>query len=275
MKRAQITASMALLLSLIIPPVIAGEVLDSILKSRIIRVATDSNWPPQSFINDSNEMDGFDVEVARQIAERMSVGIEFTTPSWDLITSGNWKNRWDLHVGSMKTDSIADQKLDFPAVYYYTPSVVAVHRDASTSRVSQLSGKAIGAGIGTSHESYLQGKLITDSQRTPAFSYVIKNARVSSYENSAYALDDLRLGDGVKLDAVIASMPTILDAISKGNPLKIIGKPVFYEPLVISIETGDAEFNQRLGDIINEMHSDGTLSKLSMKWYRVDYTSTE
>jgi len=43
----------------------AGEVLDSIMAKKSIKVATDANWPPQSFINDKNEMDGFDVDVAR------------------------------------------------------------------------------------------------------------------------------------------------------------------------------------------------------------------
>jgi len=56
------------------------------MEKKSIMVATDANWPPQSFINDQNEMDGFDVDVAREIAKRMEVDIEFTTPSWDIIT---------------------------------------------------------------------------------------------------------------------------------------------------------------------------------------------
>ena len=77
----------------------AGAVLDSIMAKKSIMVATDANWPPQSFINDKNEMDGFDVDVAREIAKRMGVAIEFITPSWDIITAGNWNRRWDMHVG--------------------------------------------------------------------------------------------------------------------------------------------------------------------------------
>lgn len=64
-------------------------------------MATDANWAPQSFLNDNNEMDGFDVDVAREIAKRMGVDIEFVTPDWSIITAGNWAGRWDISVGSM------------------------------------------------------------------------------------------------------------------------------------------------------------------------------
>lgn len=274
-KAARIIAGLTMLLSLYLQPVMAAEVLERILDSKTIKVATDSNWPPQSFINSNNEMDGFDVDVARQIAKRLGVAIEFVTPSWDLIVAGNWGDRWDLHVGSMKADSSIGKKLVFPAVYYYTPSVVAVRRQAHSSAVSDLSGKTIGVGIGTSHEAYLLGKPVIDLQLTPPVTYLIKNAEIKTYEYPEDAIDDLASGDAVVMDAVIAAMPTIMDSISKGSPIRIIGNPLFYEPLVISIEPGDDEFRDRLAEIIRAMHADGTLSRLSMKWYNLDYSSTK
>ncbi len=49
----------------------AGDVLDKIMSSKTLKVATDANWPPQSFINDKNEMDGFDAYVALELAKRL------------------------------------------------------------------------------------------------------------------------------------------------------------------------------------------------------------
>ena len=45
--------------------------------------------------------DGFDVEVAEEVASRLGVEIEFVTPDWDMITGGNWGGRWDVSIGSM------------------------------------------------------------------------------------------------------------------------------------------------------------------------------
>ncbi len=271
---AKTLVSAVLTACLLLTTVQAGEVLDSIMSKKLIKVATDSNWPPQSFINEKDQMDGFDVDIAREIARRLGVEIEFVTPSWDIIVAGNWNRRWDLHVGSMTPTRKRAEKLSFPAVYYYTPATVAVHEQSSVSKISELSGKKVGTGTSTTFEAYLLKNLSMEAEATPKFSYQINNPKIITYENSLFALDDLRLGDSARLDAVISSMPTIMEAISKGYPIKVIGDPVFYEPLAISIDLGDAEFDSKLEDIINRMHQDGNLSAISKKWCGVDYAIT-
>jgi len=253
----------------------AGAVLDSIMAKKSIMVATDANWPPQSFINDKNEMDGFDVDVAREIAKRLGVAIEFITPSWDIITAGNWNRRWDMHVGSMTPTKKRAEKLAFPAVYYYTPAAVAVHKNSKISSISGLSGMKVGTGTGTTFELYLQGDLSIDAEGAPAFKYQISNPTIKSYETSTIALDDLRLGDGVRLDGVVSSLPVFLEAIENGYPIKVVGQPIFYEPLSVTIDLGDHELNHELEEIISAMRKDGTLSKISVKWYGVDYATTK
>ncbi len=249
----------------------AGPVLDSIMEKKSIMVATDANWPPQSFINDKNEMDGFDVDVAREIAKRMDVEIEFTTPAWDIITAGNWNGRWDLHVGSMTPTKARAEKLAFPAVYYYTPAAVGVHEDSEISKIEELSGKKVGTGTSTTFELYLQKDLSIDAEGAPTFEYLIDDSEIKSYETSTIALDDLRLGDGVRLDGAVSSLPVFLEAIKNGYPIKVIGDPIFYEPLAVTIDIGDQEFNDKLKELVTAMREDGTLSELSKKWYGVDY----
>lgn len=122
----------------------AGEAMDRVMKEGVLKVATDANWAPQSFINDKNEMDGFDVDVAKETAKRLGVKAEFVTPSWDIITAGNWSGRWDLSVGSMTPTKKRAEVLSFPGVYYYTPASVAVHKDSSYKTIAELDGKKVG-----------------------------------------------------------------------------------------------------------------------------------
>ena len=275
MKFVKSLLSATLIASLSLGVAQAGDVLDTIISKKVIKVATDANWPPQSFINDKNEMDGFDVDVAREIAKRLGVEIEFITPSWDIITAGNWNRRWDMHVGSMTPTKVRAEKLSFPAVYYYTPAAVGVHKNSSMTKVSDLSGKRVGTGTGTTFELYLQKDLSIDAVGAPKFSYQINNPEIKSYETSTIALDDLRLGDGVRLDGAVSSLPVFLEAIKNGYPIKVLGDPIFYEPLAVTIDLGDAELNKKLQDIIGWMQKDGTLSKLSVKWYGVDYATVK
>ncbi len=251
----------------------AGEALDRVMAAGVLNVATDANWAPQSFINDNNEMDGFDIDVAREIAKRLSVEVEFITPSWDIITAGKWNGRWDLSVGSMTPTKSRAEVLAFPGVYYYTPASIAVHKDSPFEEVSDLNGKAIGAGTATTFELYLQHDLQIDAEGVPAFEYQL-TAENKSYKDSTAAMDDLRLGDGVRLNGMVGSLPAILSAIEANYPLRVLGDPVFYEPLALAIDRGDAEFNDKLAGILADMKADGTLTALSVKWYGIDFSST-
>jgi hypothetical protein len=60
----------------------------------------------------------------------------------------------------------------------------------------------------------------------------------------------------------------VTGAIEQGFPLKVVGDPLFLEPLGVAIDKGDPEWGARLEEIINEMHADGTLSELSQKVVR-------
>ena len=79
----------------------AKDLLDEVKEAGNLLVSTDPNYAPQSFLNDSGELDGFDVDVAKEVAKRLGVEVEFVTPDWDMITGGNWGGRWDLSIGSM------------------------------------------------------------------------------------------------------------------------------------------------------------------------------
>ncbi len=262
--------------AMIIAPIsssIAGEALDRIMSAGKIKVSTDPNWPPQSFFNDDNEMDGFDVDVAKEVAKRMGVEVEFVTPSWDIITAGNWDGRWDMSVGSMTPTKERATVLAFPAIYYYTPASFAVHNDSSATSLADLNGKVIGASIASTYSLYLKHDLAIDAEGAPAFEFQVTPSEEKNYESSTVAFDDLRLGDGKRISGMITSLPSILEAIKNNYPIKVLGDPAFYEPLSIAIDIGDDELSAKIADAVAAMRADGSLKAMSEKWYGVDYTS--
>ena len=255
----------------------AGDVYDYILLDNEILVATDANWAPFSYIDDDGVMQGFDVDVAREIAKRMGVEVRFITPAWDVITAGNWNMRWDVSVGSMTPTASRSEVLNFPATYYYTPAAFAVHED-STLTVPQLSGKTICTTAASTWEMYLQGDL--DMLNAPAFTYDVTPGTITSLVDGAACLDDVRLGAGVRNDGMIDSLPMILAAIDADYPIKLVGDPAFYEPLSLATDKGndDPELDAELARIITAMKDDYTLSLLSIQHFKnadgssADYT---
>ncbi len=253
----------------------AGAVLDRIRERGVIRVATDPAYPPQSVQKPDGSFEGFDIDVATEIAKRLGVKIEFVTPAWEIITAGKWGERWDLSVGSMTPTKERARVLDFPAIYYYTPASFTTHEACPYEKVEDLNGKVIGTCGGCTYEFYLRHNLNIDAEGVPPFEYRVTPGEIRTYETDTNVFDDLKLGCGVRLDAGISALPTINEAIKAGYPLKLVGDPVFYEPLAVAIDKGDPEFFAELKRIVEEMHADGTLTKFSMKWYGVDLTKAQ
>ena len=71
-------------------------------------------------------------------------------------------------------------------------------------------------------------------------------------------------------------MPILQGAIDAGKQIKLMGDPIYNEPLAVAVDKSapldDASLVAALDELIAAMHDDGTLSASSMKWYKVDYS---
>jgi polar amino acid transport system substrate-binding protein len=256
-------------------PTAAPDLLDEIMTRGSLRVSTDPNYAPQSFINDKGELDGFDVDVAKEVAKRLGVKVEFITPDWDTIVSGNWGDRWDISIGSMTITTDRQQVLYFTPPYYYTPAQFAVPEDSTIASVDDLNGKASCVGAGTTYESYLRN----DGSLSLVGEQVIKQVtgvKITTFPTDAECAQAWQAGRK-DFDAWLTSSTTIQGAIDQGIKIKFLGAPVYYEDLAVAIDkkhTKDAAgLAAKLSEIVNAMHSDGTLTNLSNKWYKLDLTT--
>jgi polar amino acid transport system substrate-binding protein len=256
----------------------ASDALDEIMAAGVIKVSTDPNYAPQSFIADNGKLDGFDVNVAQEVAKRLGVKIEFVTPEWDMITSGKWGKRWDLSVGSMTPTAERKKVLMFTRAYYYTPAQFAVNaKNTDIKSLEDLEGKIIGTCSECTYDRWLNKDLVLLDQDVKYADW--KPGKIVTYKTDADAIQDLALGDGVRLHAVLSAKATLFEAINSGCgggcPLKMIGDPVFYDSLSFAIDKSRSpseKYLAKLEEILAAMHADGALSKLSMKWYGVDLT---
>jgi polar amino acid transport system substrate-binding protein len=255
----------------------ANTLLAHVMQSGKLKVSTDPKYPPQSsFDPATNTWKGFDIDVATEIAKRMGLKVQWQTPAWDAIIAGHWQGRWDLSVGSMTMTPDRAKVLDFTPPYYFTPAGVAVHKDnTSIKSPADLAGKKVGVCGGCTYEEYLRGTLKILPSYQPKF--LIHGAQIVTYDTDSTAIEDLSLGDCVRLCAAFSAIPTLEAAIKAGKPIKLLGKPLFFEPLAAAVDKESSldpkSFVQKVSSIITDMHKDGTLSKLSMKWYGTDLTT--
>jgi polar amino acid transport system substrate-binding protein len=261
-----------------VPPVSAGETLDRIKQTGALRSPVPDIWPPGVIKNEAGELDGFDVAVLREIGKRMGVKIEYVTNpdgsivTWAEQTSGNWGGKYDIVVNSMAPIAKRAEHLAFPVNYYYQLGVLAVHRDNTIiKKPADASNKRIGALKGANYEMYLRRQPF-GIVNAPPVTYKIDDPIIVLYDHEEQAFDALAKGDGVEIDGFVNYLPTVMELIKEGKPFKIVGQPLYRVPQAVAILPGDPELAELLKTTVDQMQADGTLSKLSMKWYEFDLT---
>ncbi len=272
-------------------PTAVPDLLSTIQARGTLVISTDPAYPPQSALKANpqrtagtkcgadqktlGELEGFDIDTAAAIAKGLGVEPCFVTPDWNLITAGGWAGRWDISVGSMTITPERAKALYFAQPYYTTPAALFVNKANTTyTKPSDLSGKKIGTCGSCTYESYLNGTLVIPGEK---IDFQIQNADIKTYDTDSTAIEDLSLGDGARLDAVLTAQPTGQAAIDNGKPIKQLGDPVFFEYLAPAIDRQSSldphSFIAKVSEIIAGLHKDGTLSKLSQQWYGTDLTA--
>ena len=217
------------------------------------------------------------LEVAEPGGQGRRLGVEVRrmdeVVTWAEETGGHWGGKIDLSIGSMTPTAKRGENLDFPAIYTYAIAALGVHRDNTTIRTpTDASGKRIGVLKSATYELYLRREPF-DIEGMPPVTYKIEKPVIVTFEaREGDVFDALAKGDGIELDAVVTYLPTLMSLIKSGMPFRIIGQPLFRAPQAVAIEPGDPELAAVLKKIIDEMHTDGTLSELSMKWFDFDMT---
>jgi polar amino acid transport system substrate-binding protein len=252
---------------------IAGGLLDKVLKAKKLVVSTDPNYAPQSFLKSDGTFEGFDIDVATEIAKRLGVTVDWATPDWALITAGGWSGRWDASVGSMTITTDRQKVLDFSDPYYYTPAQMTASTASGITTLAGLAGKTVCVGEATTYLDWLQGKKLDFGTMSPT---TTPPAGVKVVTQKTDAQCPQLWGAGRNdFEGFLSSSTTVEGAIKAGLPLVKVGDPVYAEPLAVAVDKAGpdpTDFIAAVTQIVKDMHADGTLTAMSTKWFGLDLT---
>jgi polar amino acid transport system substrate-binding protein len=217
------------------------------------------------------EMSGYDAETGKLVAAALGVEPCFVTPPFDEVIAGNWSDRWDVAWGSGALTASRMQKLYVTQPYYSTPANFFVLASSSYTKPSDLSGKQIGACAGCTHEQYLRKTLALPGV---TLRYAVSDPKVVTFATEVPGLDALAAG---KIDAFLCSQPVGAAAIAKGAPLRMLDEPAFNTQKTGYVDRGmslaPGPFLDRINAAIRDLHAQGKLKELSVKFFGVDYAS--
>jgi polar amino acid transport system substrate-binding protein len=266
----------------------ANDKLAQIRARGTLILSTDPGYPPQSYQLKSakrlartkcaanqmtaNQMAGYDADTGKLVAKRLGVEACFIVPTWSEIISGHWNDRWDISYGSGAINSDRADRLYFTQPYYAAPQLFFVKQGSKYKRPADLNGKNIGVCAGCTHELYLKRTLTIPGVKVV---FKVKNPKISIFDVENPGLK--AVADG-KIDAFLCAAPEGDGAIHNGLKLRSIKEPAFFMYPTGFVDRFSAydvtSFVAKVDQIVQELHADGTLRKLSKRdFFSVDYAT--
>jgi len=227
-----------------------------------IVVGLDDNFPPMGFKDENNEIVGFDIDLAKEATKRLGREVEFKAIDWSSkeaeLKSGRVNVLWN---GLDITDKRKENML-FSDPYMDNRQIIFVKKGVTDIKDEQsLAGKAVGTQSASTAEEYMDGSEFFKS----------KVKEVKKYSDFVSAFMDLENG---RIDAVVGDEIVGRYYMSK-HPDTIDAVDVAVGP-VSQFGIAFAKDNQKLRDdvqkVLNEMVKDGTVAKISEKWFGKDIT---
>ena len=142
-----------------------GDLLKEIQERGYISIATEGDWAPYTYHDESNKLVGYDVEIGQAIADALGVEAKFEETGWDAILAGVKGGRFDIACNGVSYTEERAEAYNFSTPYLYTPSVLVVKNDNETIKtVEDLQGKktantisSIYAGMAEEYGATVQG----------------------------------------------------------------------------------------------------------------------
>ena len=266
-----------------------GTLLGEVKARSYLVVSTDPNYEPISFLDPDaeraegticpdemltyGEMKGFDVDVAKAVADELGLEVCFATPDWDLVTAGSWGDRWDISIGSMTPTLTRAEVVTFSTPYVYTPAQFAATADSGITSLADLEGQVICIAAATTYLDWMNGTLtITEDAifADPPSDFTI--VELPTDQECAQSI-----AAGRPEFSVYLTSATVIDSnIAGGLDVVKVGGAVFSENLSPATDKSSsydiASFVAEISSIVDGLHADGTLSALSIKYFEIDMT---
>lgn len=258
---------------------------DASARTDKLRIATEGAYAPWNFTNATGKLEGFEIDLAADLCRRMRAGCEIVAHDWDGIIPGLIAGKYDAIIAGMSITARRLQVIDFSVPYASTPDGMVVSRASPLARLAidrtydfdrekeaaekaleslkaAFKGKPIGVQVSTVHANFLQ-----------TFFKGVADIRVYKTTDQ----HDLDLSAG-RLEGVFGSVgywKPLLDS-PEGREFVMVG-PTFTGGMLgsgvaVGLRKADTDLKKRFDGAIGAAIKDGTVKRLSVKWFRFDVT---
>ena len=221
----------------------SDDLLKTIQERGTIIVGLEGDWAPWSYVDENDELTGYDVEVAKAIADKLGVEIQIVPGEWDGLFAGMDAGRYDMVVNGVEVTEERADKYDFSTPYAYIRTALIVKGDNDSIKTFEdLKGKKTANSIASTYMNLAE-----------------------SYGATCYGVSTL--------DETL-TMVSFTDYMAQhpDSNLKVVATTEDASNVAIPMRKGDetASLREAVNKAIDELREDGTLSELSTRFFGED-----
>lgn len=260
MKRMIAVVLVVFMLASVLTMAVSAKGSDDLLKTIQERgtmiVGLEGDWAPWSYVDENDELTGYDVEVAKAIADKLGVEIQIVPGEWDGLFAGMDAGRYDMVVNGVEVTEERADKYDFSTPYAYIRTALIVKGDNDSIKTFEdLKGKKTANSIASTYMNLAE-------------SYGATCYGVSTLDET------LTMVLQGRVDATLNAIVSFTDYMAQhpDSNLKVVATTEDASNVAIPMRKGDetASLREAVNKAIDELREDGTLSELSTRFFGED-----
>ena len=228
----------------------------SALKTRgVFVLGLDDSFPPLGFRSENNEVVGYDIDLAKEVAKRLGVDFRAQPIDWDAKEMELETGKIDCIWNGFTITEERKNALSFTEAYLNNDQVLVVRADSGINSLADMKGKTVGIQSGSSAQ-----EAVDDNAE-----FAASISKLIMFKDNITALNDLDIGgvDGVVMDSVVANY----SIAQTKKPFKVIDESLANEGYGVGFRKNEPELRDAVWAILKEMQADGTVAAISQKWF--------
>src|SRR5690349_1570361 len=225
----------------------------SLVFKGVLTVCTDSPYAPFVY-EEKGKLVGFDVDLAKQVADKLEVAVDVIDVPFDDITSGSSLNNdvCDVAVSAMTITGERARVLDFSSPYFDAKQALITPRGSGLDQLPELAGARVGVQKDTTGETYLSD-------------FAPESTQVTAYDDAAGLQAALAAGE---LDAAMLDNTVSGQFVSDNRKLKLAREFDTGEQYGMAVKKdGNIPLLRAINGTLADLREDGTYDKIYGKYF--------
>ncbi|OCL25838.1 glutamine ABC transporter substrate-binding protein [Orenia metallireducens] len=213
-------------------------------------IGTEASYRPFEYHDENDEIIGFDIDIAKAIAEELNLELEIKDIDFDGLIPSLKTGKFDMVIAAMTITEARKKAVSFSSPYFDASQVIAVVSSNNEIKgVADLKGKKVGVQLGTT------GDLEVSE---------MSGIEVTRYEKIPQAFIDLKNG---RIDAVVNDMPVTATYVREREGVKIIGESFTEEYYGIAFRKNDNKLEEEINNALKNIKDKGIYDEIYAKWF--------